>query len=38
MAVGDTLLLAVVVVEPGLNKNQCMDCPPGQKKKAVVER
>ena len=28
----------VAVVEPGLNKSQCMDCPPGQKQLVVVER
>ena len=29
--------MAVAVVDR-LNKSQCMDCPPGQNKVAVVER
>ena len=28
-------IVAVAVVEPGLNKSQCMDCPPRQKKKPL---
>ena len=30
-------IVAVAVVEPGLNKSQCMDCPPGQKKSRCGE-
>ena len=29
--------MAVAVVEPGLNKSQCMDCSPGQKKSRCGE-
>ena len=30
-------IVAVAVVEPGLNKSQCMDCPPRQKKSRCGE-